>query len=124
MRNILLFVAMTILMAHALVAHTHVPQSVTEEHAALHQQANSLLDYLELGFHHEAYDGAMEVYQSPNDVKPEIQAHQIAFILRVILNIPIEVSTTPLPLTCEKSGTPSFLYASALSRRGPPSQLV
>lgn len=124
MRKILLFAAMTIVMAHGLIAHTHVSIDNSDHHTALHREAKTLLDYFELGFHHEAYDGTMEIYQAPDDTSPEIQPLQLAFVLRVVLDLPFEESAHSLPVEGENSGTSSFLFASALSRRGPPSQLV
>lgn len=58
----MLALAMLMVLAHAVVPHQHIKPNSTEEHLEAHQQANSLIDFLALGFHHEQYDGQQEIY--------------------------------------------------------------
>lgn len=124
MRNTFLFVAMTIVMAHALVAHTHIPIDNSAEHTSLHQEAKSLVDFLELGFHHIGNGDVMETYQMPDETNPELSNLQLAFVLRVVLNFQPEADNSPEPIGLSDKKVPSLVLSSALSRRGPPSQLV
>lgn len=48
MRYLLMYVAATLMLAHAFVPHFHYQQSESEIHVQQHEDASSLLDYLVL----------------------------------------------------------------------------
>lgn len=58
---IVLSFAMLLVLAHAVTPHEHY-NSYSSKDSEAHAKANSLLDYLALGFHHELYDGQQETY--------------------------------------------------------------
>ena len=115
---------MTIVMVHALVPHTHIPVTAYAENTAFHENAESFLDFLQLTFHHETQDGEMEVFQMADEVNPQFQPALLATLLRIVYNFVPKESNNAQPIDGELDSSATLLFASALSRRGPPSKLV
>ncbi len=117
-----MYAAVTILMAHALTPHDHVTQ-VSKTNVSQHEEANSLLDYLVIGFHHEQYDGQLETYLAGNfqDVSLDFQA-----VLPAVPSIHFEydivlASQQKIPTKAQRFTSDSALNTHCL--RGPPAIL-
>ena len=65
--KILSFLAISIIIAHAIIPHAHHSDVPEGEHAVVHQQAETIFDYVALAFHIEQQDGALEQFVQDND---------------------------------------------------------
>ena len=68
-RFIALFLATMVVILHSVVPHNHHCNLSPEEHAKEHQSADSLLDFIALGFHGDHGEGQWEDFSGGNEVQ-------------------------------------------------------
>lgn len=76
-RFLALFLATTVVILHSIVPHNHHCNLSPEEHAKEHQSANSLLDFIALGFHADHGEGQWEDFSSSNEVRVQLMTASI-----------------------------------------------
>lgn len=126
MRYLLMYVAATLMLAHSLVPHFHVQQNSSETHVEQHEDASSLLDYLTLAFHHEQYDGQLEIYVASDATEVNFDLDQSIITSDFDFVSPNTTSSTEVP--AKKYGDHSLFASSeaaiqTYSLRGPPNIL-
>jgi hypothetical protein len=87
-RKFMGLIAGGIIFLHAIVPHRHLEEMAWEEHAAIHANARSLVDYLNLTFHHGFQDNLENylVTDQPSD------GHIITLTLAGTIWLPIPAS--------------------------------
>ena len=120
-----LFIAMIIVVMHAVIPHRHHESSNSVAHFQEHEKANSIIDLLVIAFHHEQYEGQLEIYDASDIVDFEFQS--FVAILPFFEAFQFEAELEPNIGqnnfdTREKSLTKG--ENSILDLRGPPTELV
>ena len=118
--KILSFLAITVIIAHTVVPHTHHSKLADEEHIVQHQQAKTILDYVALGFHFEQQGGELEefVQDSNDNITFNNSAITLTATLYAVLTIEKQKKTTSyiannVPLR-------NKLFTDSFGLRGPP----
>jgi hypothetical protein len=123
MRITLLYVAAFLVVAHALVPHEHMEKNQQHVHEQAHEEADSFLDFLALGFHHQQHEGQLEYFTQGESTEitsykkliPEF--YSLVYSSPRIVVIQFEPDNIKAPTFSENSTSD---YSSAYSRRGPP----
>ena len=118
--KILSFLAISIIIAHGTIPHTHHSEVSEGEHILAHQQAETIFDYVSLVFHIEQQDGALEQFVQDNDniTFDNISIPHIAILYAVFVPSNKHQETTShivnnVPLR-------NNLFTNSFSLRGPP----
>lgn len=120
-----LFIAMLIVVMHAVIPHRHHESTKSVEHFQEHEKVSSIIDLLVIAFHHEQYEGQLEIYDATDKVDFEFQS--FVAILPIFETFQFETELEPNIGqtnfdTREKSLTKG--ESLTLDLRGPPTKLV
>lgn len=113
-RNMMLFIATTIVLLHSIIPHSHHSELSAEQHLQEHENASSILDYLSLAFHLDHEDGQFEdftpgQYSTPQHLQPFLNSPQV---------LAIEIQTIAAGSRTWTSLEPVFVDRSAANSSG------
>lgn len=118
--KIVSFLAITIIIAHAVIPHVHHSEISEKEHVVQHQEAETIFDYIALAFHSEQQDGALEQFVQDNDniTFDNISIPHLAILHAVF--IPLNEKGKITSFIVNDIPIRNNLFTENLSLRGPP----
>lgn len=120
--------AMLIVLVHTFVPHHHYDESsVSIAHIQEHQKVDSFIDLLVIAFHHEQYDGQLEIYDLADYSDVSLNFHFLMAILPEVSEYilsSVEDEHRQINRFFFVEPTLQDVLANQIELRGPPNKLV
>ena len=114
--------AVIVILLHASIAHLHANEMTEKEHSAMHNNANTLIGIISLGFHEsndENLDNLVTVHYDTSEVK-SINFPQFATISHLVTFSHVEQRVSKSIVVTNVEISNSLLIVKPYEVRGPP----